>query len=527
MKIRFLFFLLLCAPFARTQTIDTYSVHLKHKAIPGLMGLQSYAFAQHNGKWLIIGGRLDGLHRRQPFAAFDSIGHNNQLLVIDPVSGQLWKAAVDQLLPKLRNQLKSTNSCFVQDGNTMLFAGGYGIEQAADDHRTFPYLTTFNVPEVMRAVQQNQLHDSLFTQIEDSLFAVTGGQLLQLDEVFYLVGGHRFDGRYNPADRPTFTQTYTNSVRRFRLDAAGKPEWLPAFTSEQLMHRRDFNVTLQQTPAGDPYLTAFSGVFQKGVDLPFMTAVHIDPSGMVEQPGFRQYYQHYHCPEVLLFEPKTGTMHTFFFGGIAQYEDSAGVLLQDNEVPFVRTISRVTRYPDGSMKEFLLPVKMPFLLGAGGEFIQNPNLPKTANGIPEFRAGTDSVYLGTILGGIASTDRNIFWINDDAESAAFSGMFEVYLVKSTVPQTYNKASNSTVYLHAIRNEEKERYQVAFTLGAPSMVTIAWKNSKGKTIHRKTFQAASGAQTYPKLLPKKPGLCDIWLTIDDQPVERLYFLIPEE
>jgi hypothetical protein len=37
--------------------------------IEGLGGLQSYAFGQHDGKWLIVGGRLDGLHRRQPWAA--------------------------------------------------------------------------------------------------------------------------------------------------------------------------------------------------------------------------------------------------------------------------------------------------------------------------------------------------------------------------------------------------------------------------------------------------------------------------
>ena len=56
-----------------------FQIHLETISIDGLGGLQAYAFGQHDGKWLIVGGRLDGLHRRQPFAAFDVAGNNNQL----------------------------------------------------------------------------------------------------------------------------------------------------------------------------------------------------------------------------------------------------------------------------------------------------------------------------------------------------------------------------------------------------------------------------------------------------------------
>ena len=35
-------------------------IELESISIPNLGGVQSYAFGQHNGKWLIIGGRLDG-----------------------------------------------------------------------------------------------------------------------------------------------------------------------------------------------------------------------------------------------------------------------------------------------------------------------------------------------------------------------------------------------------------------------------------------------------------------------------------
>jgi len=59
-----------------------FEIRLEPISISGLGGIQSYAFGQANGKWLIVGGRLDGLHRRQPWASFDVAGHNNQLLVV-------------------------------------------------------------------------------------------------------------------------------------------------------------------------------------------------------------------------------------------------------------------------------------------------------------------------------------------------------------------------------------------------------------------------------------------------------------
>ncbi|MES2556904.1 MAG: T9SS C-terminal target domain-containing protein [Bacteroidota bacterium] len=509
------------------QSINDYSVYLKPKQIPEMMGIQSFAFGQAEGKWVLVGGRLDGLHRRQPFAAFDSIGHNNHIIVIDPKSGELWKSPVDQLPANLRDQLKGTNICFTQNGDQLVLVGGYGIGELAADHQTFPFVTTVQLPALIKAVQDNQLEASLFHQTYDSLAAVTGGQLLRLGSVFYLVGGHRFDGRYNPADRPTFVQTYTNSVRRFTLDAAGNPTWLPAFTDSVNMHRRDFNVVLNQLPNGQTSLTAFSGVFQHNVDLPYQTAINITEKGLTEQPGFYQYYNHYHCADVSLFDPKTDEMHTLFFGGIAQYYDSLGILVQDNGVPFVSTISRVTRQPDGSMTECKFPVDMPALLGAGSEFIASTDLPRTDNGVAIFDAREDSLFLGTIVGGIASTGRNIFWINDDAESSASSGMFDVYLVKNAGVQRENLASNNPLHLHAVRHTTEPRYQVQFTLEKPASVAIEWTNKKGKVKHKAMINAAEGRQMYPVFLPKKPGFCRIKLTVENQAPVEMYFLIPEE
>jgi len=58
------------------QSTFPFDIVLEPITITNLPGMQSYAAAQHNGKWLIIGGRIDGLHQRQPWQAFNAAGHN-------------------------------------------------------------------------------------------------------------------------------------------------------------------------------------------------------------------------------------------------------------------------------------------------------------------------------------------------------------------------------------------------------------------------------------------------------------------
>ncbi|MFN5705225.1 MAG: T9SS C-terminal target domain-containing protein, partial [bacterium] len=103
-----------------------FNVIIEPMSIENLGGLQSYTFAQANGKWLIIGGRLDGLHRRQPFAAFDVAGNNNQLIVVDPVLKQKWTMPLTSLPIAMQEQLSSTNMQFHQTGNYLYITGGYG-----------------------------------------------------------------------------------------------------------------------------------------------------------------------------------------------------------------------------------------------------------------------------------------------------------------------------------------------------------------------------------------------------------------
>ncbi|MCC6460031.1 MAG: T9SS type A sorting domain-containing protein [Saprospiraceae bacterium] len=491
-----LFTLMLLALAAGVQGQNApFNVHLEPMEIAGLPGLQAYAVGQHDGKWLLIGGRIDGLHRRQPFASFDPAGRNTRLYVVDPVAGQQWSASTSTLPLALQEQLASTNMQFYQDGPRLYLVGGYGFSAVSNDHVTFEQLTAVDVPGAIDAIVHQAPFTSFFRQISDLQFEVTGGRLAKIYDTYYLVGGQKFEGPYNPmgpTHGPGFVQQYTDQIRRFRIQDDGTTlvvSHLPAITDGDQLHRRDYNVVPQIMPDGQEGLTAFSGVFQKTVDLPYLNAVHIDSSGYAPAPGFNQYYNHYHCPTLPLFSTANQAMHTVFFGGIAQYYDSLGILVQDNNVPFVRTIARVTRLADGSMSEYKMPVEMPALLGASAEFIPAEGLPAWPNGVVQLdELPADSLLAGYIFGGIASTARNIFWVNTGTQSTADHRLFKVYLTKNTTINTHqiNTQSTGTLRLQVFPNPNNGILGLRFHLTKVTPVQLRVVDKAGKTVIEETL-----------------------------------------
>ena len=89
-------------------------------------GLQSYAWAKSGNKILLVGGRTDGLHRRQPFASFNKKYNNTDLIVLDVKTEKVWKKSVTAFPPLLAEQLQSTNMEFYQQQNDLIVVGGYG-----------------------------------------------------------------------------------------------------------------------------------------------------------------------------------------------------------------------------------------------------------------------------------------------------------------------------------------------------------------------------------------------------------------
>jgi hypothetical protein len=421
-----------------------YSVSLEALEIPGGVGLHSYAFGTANGKWLVAGGRRDGLHARQPFNAFPESMNNNELFVIDPQTEQVWSSAISSLPASIQEQLQSTNSCYHQKGDTLYIAGGYAYSATAGDHITFPNLLAIPVNDVIEQVIQGSLQTSSFIQLTDSFFAVTGGRMVQEGARLLLVGGHRFDGNYNPMGMPTYTQTYTNAVRSFTpIHNNGAIEIIgeETQTDEFHLHRRDYNLIPYALPNGDDAYYISSGVFQPNVDLPYLYPVEISGSEIIPRTEFSQYLSNYHCPTVSLYDGSA--THTLFFGGMSRYYYQNGLMVQDDQVPFTRTISMLTRSTDGNYTESILPVEMPGLKGAGAEFIPNKSLLQSNASViwmSDFQQ--DSILLGYIYGGINSSSLNPFNSNQTSSTSADDIIYKVWLTRSnTGVESLPSASN--------------------------------------------------------------------------------------
>ena len=478
-----------------------FKVYLEPLNIEDLGGLQAYAFGQYNGKWIVFGGRLDGLHRRQPFASFEVAGNNNQIWVIDPITRQKWSASLSSLSISLQEQLSSTNMQFHQEGNTLYIIGGYGYNAQSASRKTFDNLTAIDIPLTINAIIGGTNFVQNFRQISNSQFAVTGGHLKKINNTYYLLGGNKFDGNYNPMGNPTYTQVYTNAVRKFIINDDGTNlniTHLVAYTDAINLHRRDYNAVPQILPNGAEGVTMFSGVFQPTINLPFLNSVNIDSINHTVNSNFQQYYNHYHCAVLPIYSAEKNEMHSIFFGGIAQYYDSAGTLVQDNKVPFVKTIARVTRSGNGDMAEYKLPIEMPNYLGAGAEFIANNQVKHYTNEVIKLDELTgDSTLVGYIFGGINSTAPNVFETNTGTQSSASNLIFKVYVIKNntTGEDNINRQSISSLKMQVFPNPNDGEFYIKYQLSKSSKVKITIINMEGKIIDSVKFDYVKPGENF--------------------------------
>lgn len=216
-------------------------------------------------------------------------------------------------------------------------------------------------------------------------------------------------------------------------------------------------------PNGERGATMFSGVFQHNENLPWLNSVDITSSGYTVNNNFNQYLSQYHSVKVPIYDGASNVMHTIFFGGMSQYTlDVNGNLIQDNNVSFVKTISKVSRFDDGTMTENKLDIEMPTLLGSSAEFIPITDnsiyIEKeivAINSLPQERT-----LIGYILGGIASTQENIFFINNGTQSSARNQIFKVFITKSVLNTEEIVLNGDNIYnVHIYPNPSKDIFSI--------------------------------------------------------------------
>lgn len=481
---------MLLVPFLLKGQSD-FNIQIDTFTIPELPGLHSFAYARHEGKWLLLGGRKDGMHLK--FNSFPGSGANGNVIVTDPATMQVWQIPLTELPDTLQEQLRSTNMEFFQDGNTLFFIGGYGRSETAQNHITYPYLTTIDVSGLMNAVMEGSALIPHFHQIRDTFFAVTGGQAQMLHDTVFLVGGHRFEGAYSANSGENQLQFYTNAIRKFTL-SNNSNGWQVTHKSiildELHLHRRDYNLAPQILQQGELGLVAFSGVFQPGsVALPFQNIVEISHAGHQSVNGFSQFLANYHCAKFPIYSAVENNMHTVFFGGMSQYwVNENDSLLRDNRIPFVRTISRVSRLADGTYEEVPFDAQLPFFTGTSAEFILADGVPTLENGIVDLDAlPAGSNLIGYIVGGIVTpeTQRNPFIFNNLGITYANQHLLRVFLVKNEASSTTEKmlAGRFDLGLYISPNPAVDHWQVKLNLPRAGHLRFTLQNAQGQIVRQ--------------------------------------------
>lgn len=426
----------LLLPFAAIpqQNSFPFSIRLEEVVVENFNGLHSYAWARDGQRILLAGGRTDGLHRRQPFAAFRPEQNNSLLIVLDLAGQKIYSRPLSGLPTAIAEQLQSTNMQFLQEGNELFLTGGYGYSASSGDHITYPFLQMIRVRETINAIINGEDPVSFISQTRDERMAVTGGRMAMMDGRIHLVGGHRFDGRYNPHGPdhgPGFSQQYTNQVRSFGIDRKGAVPSVvnyDAVTDSLLLHRRDYNLLPYTDELGRKMLTIYSGVFQYDQNIPYTSLIDIGRDSVKEFAGFEQKFNHYHTATLTIFDVGQKQSFNIFFGGLSLHRLLPdGKIEKDEEVPFVDHISVLER-SKGKASEYILPLRMPGLLGTSAEFIPVSGDLYTSNGMLKAESiGQKELLAGYIIGGIESTAPNVFFSQGNNLSKASAKIFKVFI----------------------------------------------------------------------------------------------------
>ncbi len=483
---KFLFAVLVFA-FHTSIAQQPFSVSLTPSVISAIPAIHSNVFAEWNGKWIFLGGRRDGLHNFQGGMGFQKYMRNDSLFVVDPVADVQWVSALTTLPDYVRESISSSNAEFYQSDSMLYIVGGYGRCDSLFANITFPTLTAINLNTLLNNVLAGDSINAAIRQIRDSNIIVTGGHLEKIDSTYYLIFGHRFDGMYSKITGSTlFVQTYSNEIRKFNINDDGVVLGISNFTAitdTDNFHRRDLNVAEQIFPNGNYGYTAFGGVFQKTATLPFLTPIDITSGSVLHQSGFNQNLNQYETALMPVFDSVNNFMHTIFFGGMSLYtfDTINNILVQDTLIPFVNTISKVSRDGAGNLQEYKLPVEMPSLSGTNSRFIPDPAIFKRHHSIIDLNSLSGNARVGWIINGIQSDLPNIADLDPESMSRPNAMAYEVWIDVSPDEVNDVALTNSILGLNVYPNPTAHMAYIDFMMNETGKATIEVFDAKGKLL----------------------------------------------
>lgn len=440
-----------------------YRIRLERADFKLPKGLQSYIHGVYRDKWLLITGRVGGLHGfvNDSIDNFPVSEQNTEVFVIDPIKKKVYSRSLHDpksgLTQAQVDLLSVTAAQGYQWGRTLYIAGGYGVDTATGEFNTKDALTAIDIPGLIHWVMHpssRKKASRYIRQIFDDIFKVTGGYMNQTgDHPTLLVMGQEFNGFYmDPMQSPPVFQQYTEQVRRFRIHDDGKKLSITAKkplpeVPDPNYRRRDLNVVPIVKRVKDKLENSYivlSGVFTP-TDGIWTVPVEVTAQGApsmadpLRASTFKQGMNNYDCATFGLFSEKSGDMYVILLGGISYgFIDETKKCLTfntDDEIPFISQTTTVRIDKHGQYKQyFMAKGGFPFiasktvnpgnqlLFGAEAEVILFDSVCKYSNDVLKLDAIKKPTVIGYVVGGIQSTLPNT---NTQADSAPSKYLFKV------------------------------------------------------------------------------------------------------
>jgi hypothetical protein len=427
--------------------------------------LHSYAAGHHDGKWVLLSGKSNGLHGFETAGpnGFEPEFQNREVWVIDPVNKQSWHRSLEGTAGGLTtielNSLTSTNNQFYQRGERLYMTGGYGVQVISGGlpiNGTFDRLSAIDLPGMIDWVMTGSgVAKDHIRQITSPSFRVTGGAMYEIGGRTHLVFGQDFSGNYNPNKNGT----YTNQVRSFNIvdDGTTLSVTNPTSTTpDPNYRRRDLNVYPVVKPgdggALDEGLVVLSGVFTPPPNVGAWTVpVEIDSTGNptmadpADPTTLKQGFNNYHSAKLGLFSEASGEMHEVLFGGISlQFVDTDTMqTVTDDALPFINDITSIVIDSAGNYSQYWLG-QFPTIndleakrlrFGANAEFFLAEGIETFANGVIKLDELNEASTLGYIFGGIIANGPHTRSGDPPATSSASNIVFRVVYVPLPEPGT--------------------------------------------------------------------------------------------
>lgn len=503
-------------PLSAQVSAPPFTITLEEVTYSEWPGMHSFALGEWDGRWLIMTGRVGGLHGFLPPTPFPVIEANKQIHLFDPETGDYASANMLTLPAEIQDQLQCTNPQFFQRDKYLYIVGGYGHQEATDSMVTFPSLLAIDLEMMADLIDAGTSVEPAIRRLEDTLFEVSGGEIGLIDDVIYLFGGHIFAGEYSKPAGPQFFQKYTDALKKFKLSDDGVTisiSEIEVIKDTAVFHRRDLNFEQIILPGEEEALAAFSGVFQYEADWVWFSPVYITQDGYTEDESFFQKLNHYTCPVMGIYDSVTQNYYATLFGGIAQYyyDEDDDTIKQDLNVPFVNDISTIIKYADGTTEQFPHQIQFDALLGSNAEFILNENIPHYDNRVIQLHHINGEVLAGYIFGGIDALIPNF------TPSSASNRLFKVW-INYTAPVNITNDEikelsifpNPTDYSITINNPAGNTFQ-----------KIEIINPLGEIVFSKNQTLSPGFRTTINLLSYQPGLYIVKLYSENNIVTKQF------